>query len=99
MQEVVTMLLAKRADSRAQDKNGYMPHHDAASKGLLKTLDVLLHHDRSVVNEGVLEGMTALHMAASENNADVIRMLLQYGADVTKRSYIVSTCVSLNIRL
>ena len=85
------MLLAKGADPRAQDKNGYMPHHDAASSGLLNTLAALLEHNRSVVNEGVLEGVTALHMAASENNADIIKLLVSYGADVTKRSYIVST--------
>lgn len=85
------MLLAKGADPRAQDKNGYMPHHDAAAQGLMKTLTALLERNRSVVDEGVLEGVTALHMAASENNADVIKLLIGYGADLTKQSYIVST--------
>ncbi len=67
-----------------------MPHHDAASKGMLGTLRVLLQDRRTPINEGVHDGLTALHMASSEDNKDVIELLISFGADVEKRSYVVS---------
>ena len=85
------MLLLNGTDPRAQDKNGYMPHHDAASQNLTKMLAALLARNRSVVNASALQGLTALHMAALENNAVIMRMLLHCGAHGTKRSCTMST--------
>ena len=90
IQDVVAALLARGADPRAQDKGGFMPHHDAASKGRVTTLRVLLKDKRTPVNEGVHDGLTALHLAAAENSAESIKELVRFGADVHKRSYVVS---------
>lgn len=67
-----------------------MPHHDAASRGQLRALTALLRHKRTPVNDGVHEGLTALHLAASEDNHEVIEVLLAHAAHVDKRSYVVS---------
>jgi len=87
---VVVTLLGRGADPKAQDKGGFMPHHDAASKGQLNTLRVLLQDKRTPINEGVHDGLTALHMASSEDKEGVIKLLIGFGADVEKRSYVVS---------
>lgn len=84
-------LLGRGADPKAQDKGGFMPHHDAASKGQLNTLRVLLQDKRTPINECVHDGLTALHMAASEDKEGVIQLLIGFGADVEKRSYVVSS--------
>ena len=84
-------LLGRGADPKAQDRGGFMPHHDAASKGQLNTLRVLLQDKRTPINEGVHDGLTALHMAASEDKEGVIKLLIVFGADVEKRSYVVSS--------
>lgn len=85
----MTALLSRGADPKAQDKNAYMPHHDAATKGQLQALTALLPDKRTPIDEGVHEGLTALHLAASEDNHQVIDVLLEHGADVDKRSYVV----------
>ena len=89
LQDIVSALLKRGADPKAQDKNAYMPHHDAANKGMLRALKALLQDKRTPINEGVHEGLTALHLAASEDNHQVVEMLLAFGADVEKRSYMV----------
>lgn len=85
----MTALLSRGADPKAQDKNAYMPHHDAATKGQLRALTALLRDKRTPIDEGVHDGLTALHLAASEDNYQVIDVLLAHGADVEKRSYVV----------
>ncbi|KAL3135087.1 hypothetical protein ABBQ32_008032 [Trebouxia sp. C0010 RCD-2024] len=87
-QDIVTVLLSRGADPTSQDKNAYMPHHDAASRGQLRALAALLRDKRTPVNDGVHEGLTALHLAASEDNHEVINVLLAHAADVDKRSYV-----------
>ncbi|KAL0021170.1 hypothetical protein WJX77_007343 [Trebouxia sp. C0004] len=84
--EVVVTLLGRGADPKAQDKGGFIPHHDAASKGQLKTIRVLLQDKRTPVNEGVHDGLTALHLAASDDKEGVTKLLIGFGADVEKRS-------------
>lgn len=97
LQDIVTVLLSRGADPTSQDKNAYMPHHDAASRGQLRALAALLRDKRTPVNDGVHEGLTALHLAASEDNHEVINVLLAHAADVDKRSYVVSRHVILLI--
>ncbi|KAL3162656.1 Ankyrin repeat and SOCS box protein 16 [Trebouxia sp. C0009 RCD-2024] len=83
-----TTPLHQAATCGNQDKNAYMPHHDAASRGQLRALTALLRHKRTPVNDGVHEGLTALHLAASEDNHEVIEVLLAHAAHVDKRSYV-----------
>ncbi len=52
---------------------------------------MLLQDKRTPINEGVHDGLTALHMAASEDKEGVIQLLIGFGADVEKRSYVVSS--------
>ena len=89
MQDIVKVLLTRGADPKAQDTNGYMPHHDAASRGMLMALTAVLQDKRTPINEGVHDGLTALHLAASENNHLVIDILIANGADINKPSYVV----------
>lgn len=89
VQEVVATLLGRGANPRAQDKGGFMPHHDAASKGRLNTLRVLLRDKRTPINEGVHDGLSALHLASAEDKQEVVDLLISFGADVEKPSYVV----------
>ena len=89
MQDIVAALLSRGANPTAQDKNAYQPHHDAASKGMLRALDILLEDRRTPKNDCVHDGLTALHLAAAEDNHQVIEMLVAHQVQLDKRSYAV----------
>ena len=67
-----------------------MPHHYAAEKRRLLALAALLKDKRTPLKEGVHDGQTALHLAASEDKHEVIEVLLAHAVNVDKRSYTVS---------
>jgi ankyrin repeat protein len=79
--EVVTLLLAKGADSKAADVDNFTALNEAARVNDLETLQLLLTkpHD---INAGNRLGFTALMLAAGQGNLNAVKMLLDKGADV-----------------
>lgn len=62
------------------------PIHDAARKGDLKKMKVLLEADPKSVNERDNNGDTPLHIAALHNQIAVAQALLDAGADVNAKN-------------
>ncbi|OAP54920.1 hypothetical protein AYL99_10620 [Fonsecaea erecta] len=56
--------------------------HEAAEKGLRVIVEVLLELPQLQVNEQDPDGRTALHLAAKNGHADIVRLLLKYKAKV-----------------
>ncbi|TPP58307.1 Transient receptor potential cation channel subfamily A member 1 [Fasciola gigantica] len=62
---------------------GNTPLHYAAIGGCIRTCRLLLQTNPSLLNQSNFHGMTALHYAAKENNAEVLEHLLTSKALVT----------------
>ena len=80
--KVVRALLNHGADPNRADRNGISPLEDASLRGFDAIAEILLDHGALVnqVNSG--SGTTALYAAASFGKSDVVKLLLQRGADV-----------------
>jgi uncharacterized protein len=93
--DVVTLLLEKGADANAVDAQGFTPlHHAALEKGTVDIVKALLKHDAKpdvrliqpkptfiTISGIVMQGATALAMAAEINNLEVVKVLVEAGAD------------------
>ncbi|MCF6766730.1 ankyrin repeat domain-containing protein [Thiotrichales bacterium 19S3-7] len=58
---------------------------DAITGEKADTVKILLELPETDVNYQDEDDMTALHYAAMSNNSEIIRQLLEKGADVTKK--------------
>ena len=58
----------------------------AARAGNAEAVKALLNHDATVNVKATAKGQTALMWAAAEKHTDVVRLLIQFGADVNARS-------------
>lgn len=82
--EVVRSSLDNNADVYARDSDGDTPLHCAAYAGLLEVARLLLLERNVDVNSRSEKGLTPLHQASEggkEGNSDVVRLLLDHGAD------------------
>jgi len=79
---IVTRLLAAGADPNAAQDNGLMPLMTAARTGNLAVVQVLLSHDAAVNDATTRTHETALMWAIAESHSDIIRALIDGGADV-----------------
>ncbi|MVW79913.1 ankyrin repeat domain-containing protein [Bordetella sp. 02P26C-1] len=64
---------------------GWTPLHYAASKGHIQTAKLLLAHN-AMVNAPSPEGTTPIMMAALSGNREMVKLLMDAGADVTTRN-------------
>lgn len=89
---IAEMLIRNGANVGALDCFGDTPLHNAADPGLKgfsshanqtqrNAVAEILLKNGAVPNVQALNGYTALHMAVSERNVPLIRLLLSYGAD------------------
>eukprot|EP00163_Fabomonas_tropica_P006318 TRINITY_DN158_c0_g1_i3.p1 TRINITY_DN158_c0_g1~~TRINITY_DN158_c0_g1_i3.p1 ORF type:complete len:206 (+),score=38.73 TRINITY_DN158_c0_g1_i3:508-1125(+) len=65
-----------------QDDEGWTPLHTASSLGDLRIVKALIQADKSNVSARTSSGNTALHYAASKGHEDVVKFLIESGADV-----------------
>jgi ankyrin repeat protein len=86
--DLVQLLLDHNANVHVCDADGDTPLHRAAITGRLEVARLLLKFDIEV-NSRNNEGSTPLHLASkgySEGNPDIVRLLLDHGADKQARN-------------
>ena len=80
------MLIEHGAKPMMPDAAGYTALHSAAASGRLDTTQKFLQTcDAKAVNTADLDGLTPLHVASAGGYEDVVRLLLDSGADVHLR--------------
>jgi ankyrin repeat protein len=78
----------KGADPNISDKDGATPLHIATANAKnvnLSLIDLFLKNKQVNINASDNDGRTALHFAIDQNNVNVVRALLENGADPTIR--------------
>lgn len=78
--QCVAMLLESKSDPSAQNERGEVPLHRAVISEQLETLKLLL--PVSDVDSLTTGGMGVLHFAARLGNLDMMRLLVEHGADI-----------------
>uniref|UniRef100_A0A1B0CJG5 Protein phosphatase 1 regulatory subunit 12a bactrocera oleae n=1 Tax=Lutzomyia longipalpis TaxID=7200 RepID=A0A1B0CJG5_LUTLO len=80
--ETVKMLGARNANLWLRNARGDLPVHEAALSGRRELIQWLLEQQPKHINTTSNDGRTLLHIAASNDNTDNCKMLLDFGADV-----------------
>lgn len=92
------LLIAKGADVAIKEKTNSTALHLAAKAGSLRTVRALLSCLLpSTMDERDNDQNTPLHIACRYNRVDVVRFLLDKGADVTARNARNMTCLDIAI--
>ena len=84
--EIIKYLVQNGADVNAQTDWGGTVLHSAAFRGQLDIMQWMIEEGNAEVNTRDLDGATALLLAARENHFDIVKYLLQRGADVIART-------------
>ena len=79
---VVTQRLENGADPNESDSSGETALHTAVGISHMPLVRVLLLHNAALDPPLSLCGWTPLHKAAARGNADILRLLLEFGADL-----------------
>jgi ankyrin repeat protein len=82
---IIELLLDAKADLQALDSNGNTPLDSAVLHGQTKAVEALLRHHANVRYVHPVDGRGALHEACMRGFPDLIRPLLDAGADITAR--------------
>jgi len=82
--QMVEMLVKHGADPRAKDYLGGIPFHDCARKnGRLPVMRFYLENGHARLNEKrILDGYTALHLAAKWGTSEILQFLCDQGAEL-----------------
>lgn len=84
--KVIELLLANKADVNAGDNEGYTPLHGAVSYGKNDTrktvVEILLKSGANVNAKTTRDGETPFHKAIDRGDVEIVKLLLNYGADV-----------------
>lgn len=79
-------MLANRADVNAGNNDGYTPLHGAVSYGKNDTrksaVKILLKRGANPNAKTSRDGETPFHKAVSRGDIEIVRLLIDYGADV-----------------
>ena len=91
-------LISKGSDVKAGDVNGCTALHLAVEAGSLKTVKILLDFLLpSTLEQKDLGNNTPLHVACMHNRRDILKFLLDKGADVTAKNDRNMTCLDVAI--
>ncbi|KAK3584494.1 hypothetical protein CHS0354_006025 [Potamilus streckersoni] len=87
MLSVVDRLVSRNVRIDLQDHHGNTPLHLACAKGNLKIVSVLLANSflKETLEIRNADGVTCVHLAALNDHLDVLRILLEKGANVNAR--------------
>ena len=85
---MVEKLVTTGADANATTSTGETVLMTCAHTGSPVAVKALLAHDASLNAKEKLQGQTALMWAAAEGHADVVRILVEAGADIRARSIV-----------
>ncbi|KAL9969339.1 hypothetical protein ACROYT_G021543 [Oculina patagonica] len=92
------LLISKGSDVTASDGNGCTALHLAVKAGSFKTVEVLLGRLLpSTLEQKDYQSNTPLHVACMHNRRDILKFLLDKGADVTARNDRNMTCLDVAI--
>jgi ankyrin repeat protein len=80
---VVTFLVSNGADVNLKDGDGQSPLMYAAKGSFAETAAYLLENGAEVNVRSKKKGITALMLAAVSDNVELVRMLLEHGADAS----------------
>ncbi|PHZ12613.1 ankyrin, partial [Rhizopus microsporus ATCC 52813] len=78
---MVQTLLDLGADPNEKDYAGWTPLHEAALRGQIDVIKLLIKHGADVNARGGEELDTPLHDATENNHCDVVELLLENGAN------------------
>jgi len=82
---LIPMLLEAGANIHARSDDGYTPLHCAACSGDLEALQMLLDAESIINSQDKYEQWTPLHHAVYEGHEEIVKVLLERGADPTIR--------------
>lgn len=80
--ETVKILHSRKANLWLRNARGDLPVHEAATSGRRELVQWLLEQRPKQVNTTSNDGRSLLHNAAQNDNTDMCKMLIDYGADV-----------------
>ncbi|KAH9159848.1 ankyrin repeat-containing domain protein [Lactarius sanguifluus] len=83
MLEIFRLLLHRGADTRAKDKSGTTPLHNAASSQEGTEIVTLLIGHGADVNAKIDDLRTPLHLASQGGSLEIVRLLVGHGADIS----------------
>ena len=84
--KAVAKLILAGADVEAEYiRDGYTPLMRACSRNLIKTVATLLDAGASIDRRGV-RGYTSIIICSSKGNTNILRLLLERGADISSKS-------------
>jgi len=83
---IAMMLIRKGADVNARNDNGVTPLHRAVEVDDIELFEMLLSAPGADINALGMDGGTPLHSAALEAEVNMVKFLLDNGADVNARN-------------
>lgn len=79
--EILEMLLDKGADPTLADVYNWTPLMRAGFEKRASVVKLLLEDDRVKINRRGENGITALHLATTQGYVEIVRLLVEHGAD------------------
>ena len=92
--KLITFLTTKQFDIRKKNLAGFTPLHTAAFQNDFATVEGLfngLQHRGIDINERASEGETAMHIAAKLGRKEMIKQLVEFGADLDAQDNVRNT--------